>query len=211
MHPRGVTTVLTADIENKGVAWNMQSNEGFIDQSPDALRLSVVEGDLDRAQFTCLEGGTFEQWGVCVDATVIGASHVVSFSTGSFLLNEVFACAGLNGIPSWTLSELIGLSVERQLPGMCYEFTARHIEWRDTEPPEVAVLSDAAMRSRRAGGIGVVQDFPAGSLPVTPKTILVGYASRERRGIVMETAHSYPTRGLILSRSELFYSPRRTA
>lgn len=184
----------------------MQSTEGFIDQSPDALRLSVVEGDLDRTQFTCLEGGIFAHLGVRIDATVIGASHIVSFVTDTFRLNEVFACAGLNGVSSWTLGQLIGHSVERQLPGMRYEFTARHVEWGETEPSEVAALSDAALCSKEAGGIGVIQDFPIGSLPVTPKTILVGYASRERRGIVMETAHSYPTQGLVLSRSELFYS-----
>lgn len=184
----------------------MQSNEDFIDQSPDALRLSIVEGTLDRTTFTHLGSGIFAYLGVQVDATVIGASHIVSFKTDTFLLNEVFACVGLSGVSSWTLDDLVSQPLERQLPGMHYEFTARHVAWGDTEPSEVATLSDAAQRSKETGGIGVVQDFPVGSFSVTPKTILVGYASQDRQGVVMETVHSYPTQGLVLSRSELFYT-----
>lgn len=180
----------------------MHPDEGFIDQSPGALRLTVVEGNLDRRQFTLLKGGMFEHEGVRVEATVIGASHILSFETGLFAWHEVFACVEVTSVPHWTLPQLLAYPVERQLPGMRYEFAARLIAAPDGEPAELQrLIRDADCPET---GIGVVQDFPRGTLPVTPKTVIV--CNGDDQGVAVETAHFYPGEGLVLSRSSLRFT-----
>ena len=50
----------------------------YKDQSSDELRLNLLCGDLDLGQFTVLRSGSIALPGVSVDASVIGASHVVN-------------------------------------------------------------------------------------------------------------------------------------
>lgn len=186
----------------------MHPETGYIDQHPDALRLTLVEGSLDRRQFHLLAGETARFAGVRVEATVIGASHIVTLDAGPFVLHEVFACVGLKDVASWTLDELVAAPVERQFPGMHYEFTARRVLWQDPEPPELVSIVAAAHRDQTVHtAFGVVQDFPAGNLLVTPKTVIVGSVDEIRQEIVIETAHSYPNvHGLVMSRSTLSYT-----
>lgn len=187
----------------KGVH-SMHSDQVYTDQHPDDLQLTLVEGDLDRSQFQLLAGQTQVLAGVRIEATVIGASHVVSYDTGSFVLHEVFACVGLENVSSWPLKTLVSSPVRRNFPDMTYAFSVRRVPWHNDEPDELHSIVAAAGNHGKNGGIGVVQDFPRGDAPATPKTVIVGYEDPRHRRIVIETAHSYPNvPGLVLSRSVL--------
>lgn len=179
----------------------------YVDQSPDALQLTLTEGDLDRTQFHLLSQQDCEFGGVKVSAAVIGASHVISYDTGAFTLHEIFACAGLEEVSSWPLSQLTASPVVRQYPGFRYEFEAQVVGWSDPEPDVVAELVEEATHLHAADGVGLVVDFPQGDLLVSPKTIVFGETLPGNNGVVFITAHSYPNvRGLVLSRSTLQYT-----
>lgn len=179
-------------------------SQGFIDQNPDALRLTLIEGSLDRDQFTQLASSTRTISGIRIDATVIGASHVISASFGVLEFHEVFACVGVPGRESQTVGDLIGAPVKRKLPGASYEFAARYVPWQDPEPDELVELV-ALAREHESAQVGIVQEFERGPFLVDPKTVIVIY-SDENGNVVIETAHSYPESGLVLSRSTVTHT-----
>lgn len=173
----------------------------FVDQHPEALELTVGQGNLDSSQFHVVMDGFQLITGIQIRMAVIGASHFVVFDAGSFVWHEVFACTQVAGEPSLPLNELITAPVERQLTGYRYEFVTRCVNWQDAEPPELTNLINGAMRPQ---GIGLHVEFPAGDLPAVPKTVVVGYASEDQQGAVIETAHSYPNvKWVVFSRSTL--------
>lgn len=173
--------------------------QGFIDQSPHELRLTLVDGGLDHNQFTILSCSARSISKLRVSAQVIGASHVISVQTPRFKFHEVFACMSIPGHESRALDKLTGSPVEHELPGVRYEFTARSIPWQDPEPAELVEIV-ALARELRSTQIGLVYEFNRGPFSVHPKTVIAVYGG-ENGNLVIETAHSYPTSGLVLSRS----------
>ena len=181
----------------------MHPQIGYTDLHPDALRLTLVEGDLDRDRFHVFADDEVVIAGIRIRATIIGSSHVVTYRTGSFALHEIFACEELPDVSSWTVSQLTCAPVQRQLPGVHYEFSISSVAWSDPEPGALAVIAASAQQPV-AGSLGVIQDFPQGELNVTPKTVIVGNPDITGQRVVIETAHSYPNDcALIMSRTVL--------
>lgn len=176
----------------------------FTDQSPTALRLALVEGDFDQTQFPQLVSNTFKHEGIVVEATIIGASHMVSFRTADFEFHEVFACETPEKVSSRPLEDLAGGPiVERFFPNMRYSFIAGRYEWQYPEPQSVLAIAGAA-RDNSSEGIGLVFDFPAGGLVAVPKTVVNIWPCPD--GILASTLHSYPEQGYVLSLSALLYT-----
>lgn len=148
--------------------------------------------------------------GLYVNAAVIGASHIITYSTADWQVTEVFACAPVPNTAFRTLDELTASPVRLQ-PGRggCYEIAIRRVTWEDPEPPDLIALVEAARSSDHAPNrFGLVQEFPTRDLSAIPKTVIFGYAD-EDRGVVIETAHSYPNvRGLVMSRTTLHHTTR---
>lgn len=185
----------------------VHSDTPYIDQSPEALRLTLVEGNLDRTPFHLLSEKDCELGGVNISAAVIGASHIVSYTTEAFTLHEIFACVGLETLPYWPLAELKEMTVVRKFPGFSYEFRAESVDWVDPQPSTIDSMERTAARLAAKGSVGLVVDFPRGESLVTPKTIVLGDISKDGRGVTFTTAHSYPNvRGLVISRSTLQYT-----
>lgn len=179
----------------------------YIDQSPEALRLTIIEGELDRTQFHLLSEQDCELAGVAVSAAVIGASHVVTYDTGAFKLHEIFACVSLEDGSYWSFDTLTRTQITYKYPDYRYEFHIEKIPWDDHEPATIAELERKAAMLRATNGIGLVVDFPRGDLDITPKTIVLGQASEDGREVIFTTAHSYPNvRGLVISHSTLQYT-----
>lgn len=145
--------------------------------------------------------------GLHLSAAVIGASHIITYSTADWQATEVFACVPVGDLVPWTLDELIDSPIRRKLGSSSYEFTVRRVPWEDPEPAELVRLVAAARSSDRASDrFGLVQEFPTRDLSVIPKTVIFGYV--EGRRVVIETAHSYPNvRGLVMSRTYLHHTP----
>ncbi|HEX6258514.1 MAG TPA: DUF2617 family protein [Candidatus Saccharimonadales bacterium] len=181
-----------------------QRSDVYIDQSPDELCLNLVEGAIDPSLFTTLGEAEGRFSDIQCKATVIGASHIVTFAFGPFVLNEVFACMELPAGASSVTKPIdeIGDVVLKGLPGLAYSFNAQQVPWPGQEPPELLGL-EAFASVQSPISFGVVEAFPQGDLPAVPKTIIVGYEHPVARGIVIETAHSYPGQGVVFSRSQL--------
>jgi hypothetical protein len=163
----------------------------------------LVEGGLNRTQFQLLSEQKLQIPGIHVTAAVIGASHIVTYDAGAVQLHEIFACVGVNNVPSRSLSELRGISVHHY-PGLRYEFKAHKVKWSDPEPRILSVMIRQAAQLRDNGGIGLVVDFPSGGHAVIPKTIVLGQKSMGGTKVTFTTAHSYPNvRGLVISQSSL--------
>lgn len=173
---------------------------GYIDQTPRTLALSLTTDRVDRKEFAVFARKTQQIAGLRVDAAVIGASHIISYSAFGREFTEIFACVGLPGVAPLGLDQ-IKAPIRRQLGWADYSFTANVVCWDDPEPNRLVDLV-ALANSRANSELGIVQEFPQGSLPVTPKTVIVGYARDD--SLVISTAHSYPNvRGLVLSQTTI--------
>ncbi len=189
----------------------MHSTDHYIDQSPEALRLSLVEGQIDMEAFHVYSTRTLQCGSLTITARIIGASHVISYGVDRHELHEALACVDLRpGSDScWTSIsryrwEGLFQPIERRTARYSYRFGARSIPWSDPEPVEIDHLLNPLGPPRSGDGFGLVQHFPRGEHPATPKTIIVGHYDNERGVAVIETAHSYPNvRGLVMSRTEL--------
>lgn len=169
---------------------------GFIDQDPDALRLTLIEGGLDFGQFTHYASNAKRIAGVWVGAVVIGASHIISIFPNTFTFHEVFACVGVPNYNSTELSSLLVKSpLEQSFHGAHYQFSARKIAWSGSEPHELQAIIERA--NDPSTPIGLVQEFPQETLPAIPKTVITVYPVNG--GIGFETAHSYPGDGVVVS------------
>lgn len=180
---------------------------GYIDQDPSALRLSLVNGPLDKDVFSRYADCTYQHGNLHVNATVIGASHIVSIQVGDRQLHEVLACVSLDSVPHRRLDELVGAPVQRELLDMhmFYEFVVQHIAWDGPEPPELVALVHAANNCGDKDAFGAVQEFPGIEGLATPKTVIYGCSVGDV-GLVVKTAHSYPSTGsLVLSLTRLTY------
>lgn len=170
----------------------MHPNTGYVDQDPSALRLSLIEGEFDLTRLTTYATCTTKIAGIGVTATVIGASHIVALDVEGHLIHEMFACVSPPEYTSWTLEELKHRAIRLTPHGVVsYEFSVQDKDWQGSEPPELTRLINAADRAADRGEIGLVQEFPANNLAVTPKTVIHCRADGDGR-VNIETAHSYP-------------------
>ena len=138
-------------LQVKGGAF-MHSDTPYIDQSPEALSLTVTEGALDRTQFHLLSVQDCKLAGVAISAAVIGASHIVTYDTGIFRLHEIFACVGLENVSCWSLADLVRAPVVREYPGFTYTFEAEVVAWDDPEPTVLTDMIQQAAMLRESGG-----------------------------------------------------------
>lgn len=176
--------------------------EGYIDQDPKALRLTVINGEFDPTPYSVYATQQCQAEGIRITARVIGAGHVISCDTGLFQLHELFACVGLDGVPCAWLDQLNGRTVMEKLPAWKYTFQARTVPWHDVEPMDLTDLIEFVDLLDHPAAIGLVQEFPRGQLEYTPKTVIVISING---GVVIETAHSYPSvKGLVMTRSVLY-------
>lgn len=176
----------------------------YIDQDPEALRLTLVNGRLDTTPFHAFAQQKLSLGGIEIEATIIGASHVMRFEAGPLTLHEIFACTALDGVSSWPLSLLKGEPVQCRFPGFTYQFSVNCLPWSDPEPSDLQQLAETA-HNQKEDSLGLIQEFPQDDeIVVTPKTVIVGSADDCGYRVVITTAHSYPkVRGLVISQSVL--------
>lgn len=186
------------------------TNDHYVDQSPDALMRTEVEGDLDLEQFDVLREGSFRPLlrDVSVRARIIGASHVLSFDINGdapLQFHEIVACVGVREAKGALLSDSMGLRMTRKVGSKLYTFTAESAPWEGGEPNKLQMLLSVAEHATNFGGVGFVHEFPSGELPETPKTVILAGTSSNDDAIAISTAHSYPGQGVVFTRTTLRY------
>ena len=197
----------------------------YKDQSAGELRLHVMTGRLDVCLFPALATARLERDGLCVQAHVIGASHVIHVADtpaapDSESLTEVVACgplsAGVETAFSGWLKDMAA-SVELQLSAqMHYRFTASSTDRQDGLPRFLALKQRIAEDPPPAASLGLDYSFPdafperssassreisSEALPTTgtaPRTLISVTLDAQKRRVTVETAHSYPNEGTIV-------------
>jgi len=163
----------------------------YVEQRPSDIRLSLVNGLFDPEQLTIYESksATFLNGHLQVTASIIGASHVLSFRD----FHEVFACTELPDTPCYTLDELEDLPIRRSVPGVQYGFEAKQIKWSANQPKEL----DNLVWLAQTLPFGLICEFEKGTLAVTPITVIVGFEENDQ--LVFLTGHAYPGHALVLT------------
>jgi len=205
----------------------------YVDQSAYGLRLNIIEGEeLDLEQFNLLASESIETPLVRIQASIIGASHLIRYKIGDgFFLNEVFACIdvatdnrrayygplkNIQGIVDLRFpSEAVGAAMAR------YKFQSHLIKWGKAGEEAAGVLETMAREAKSKSAqrrllthgvhdVGLIFQFPQESQPYPPKTIVWVRLDEGRSMIKVETLHSYPNEGnLVFTNTELFYSLRK--
>lgn len=197
----------------------------YKNQSAGELRLHVVAGRPDARRFPALATARLERERLCVQAHVIGASHVIHVSDtpaapDSESLTEVVACgplsAGVDTAFSGWLKDMAA-AVELQLSSrLHYRFTASSTDRQDGLPRFLTLKQRIAEDRPPAASLGLDYSFPdalperssvssremrSEALPTTgtaPRTLISVTLDARKRQVTVETAHSYPNEGTIV-------------
>ena len=197
----------------------------YKEQSAGELRLHVVAGWLDVARFPPLATARLERNGLCVQASVIGASHVIRIADArtdapTGWVTEIVACGTLPADISPTFSgwlKDISPAVELQLsPRLRYCFASFRTDRRSGLPRFQALEQRIAEDSPPTSDLGLDYSFPeryseppSGSFqesaseapPKTgtaPRTLVSVALDPPARRVTIETAHSYPNEATIV-------------
>ena len=197
----------------------------YKDQSAGELRLHVVADRLDVRRFLPLATARLERDGLCVQAHVIGASHVIHVADtpaapDSESLTEVVACGPLSAGVDTAFSDWLkdmAAAVELQLSSrLHYRFTTSSTNRHDGLPRFLTLKQRIAEDSPSAASLGLDYSFPdalperssassreisSEALPTTgtaPRTLISVTLDAQKRLVTVETAHSYPNEGTIV-------------
>ena len=173
---------------------------GYVDQSASRLALTVVEGAVDMRQFTVLRAATLHAGPLAVTASIIGASHVLAFSTPGRTVTEVFACAGARSAATPLVIAPLAHLMDRD---MC--FVLGDVEYRfQARMGELADVQHAKARlARRQRGIALAFTFPHRTRDEEPPETIVT-VRRAAGGFVAETVHGYRQEGCFVLTSSTF-------
>ena len=182
------------------------ANIEYVDQSASGLALNLVDGVVADSAFTIFREGTVRRRDVTIRAAIIGASHVLSFTTPGAVLTEMFACTdalgGTNRILFGPIGDLLEATTELTFAdGRRYRFNASL-----AAPAAAARLRTRSTRGRHA--LRLAFKFPKRrDRRATPETI-VSITSGPHR-VLTETAHCYPDEEkTVITSSELTWGRR---
>jgi hypothetical protein len=193
----------------------------YRDQSAEDLRLNLIDGEVDLAQFRTHERACLACDWIAIDARIIGASHAMrmELSDGT-RFHEILACGPVSApAPALYSDRVLSRSgpIELELgEGIGYRFEAEDV----SATVGAARLSDLSTRVREAEGArpaarawGLRFDFPssparvddAGAEPAC--TLAWLRISEDMARIEVETAHSYPNEARIVFSSTRLSRP----
>ena len=177
----------------------MNSGLIYTDQSASDLRLSVVGGNIDYAQFHVVGQAFHECSGLLLEARIIGASHVLTFSYAGTTLTEVLACMQIKETDMLYSSYLkdMGDSAEfvfqGESHGLAYSFTSELIDLR-MKSQEILDFREDIVSGRRPG---LAYEFPSNdNYGVKPMTLIAANSEDDVPCFKVETGHVYPQEGL---------------
>ena len=174
----------------------------YIDQSALGLRLDIIEGNLDKEQFNILDKGMLIKSNLILNAAVIGASHILTFSNSHIVFHEVFACKDEDELQTNSRRIFFG-SLGKVGDGLnldfggyiLYMFKSQLFSWADGE----FFLTDIEKLARtgdKANCLGLIYEFPHEKFEPVAKTIV--FAKIKKQGMDISTVHSYPNEGNIV-------------
>jgi hypothetical protein len=177
-----------------------QPEVDYVDQSASGLALTVFEGTVDMRQFSVLRAATLHAGPLAVRAAIIGASHVLSFSTPGRTVTEVFACAGARSEATPLVMAPLAHLMDRDtcvvLGDVEYRFQTRLGGLADVQRVKTGL-------ARRPREIALAFTFPHRTRDDEPPETIVT-VRRAGAGFVAETAHGYRQEGCFVVTSSTF-------
>ncbi|OGZ10445.1 MAG: hypothetical protein A3D67_03545 [Candidatus Lloydbacteria bacterium RIFCSPHIGHO2_02_FULL_51_22] len=187
----------------------------YVDQSARDLRLCISQDPVTLGGDVCLFKDISDNPipGVRIRLGIIGASHFFSFQIGKgFVFTEMLACVepphrkGESTIrislPACTEGEK-GYPLSFSFPPFRYSFHGCIVRATPESLKKVAMLKGKIEQTDNAPVMGLAHDFSSALLerpPFPPETLLF-FSRSGMHSLHLETAHTYPNEGLVVSTS----------
>ena len=178
----------------------------YKDQSAAELRLHVLAGRVDFQHFGPLATVRLEQPRFRVQASIIGASHIVHIAYDNTQhVSEILACTDMPPALQPAFSDwIVNLThpVALQLtPALHYHFTAHRTDSRRGQPAFQALaqrIVQARTDTALSSSIGLDYSFPATPRGPAPQTLVWVMLDKPSQRVTVKTAHSYPNEDTII-------------
>lgn len=183
-------------------------NVDYQDQSAFGLMLNVIEGDIDKEQFDLRTNNKIIMPNFNIEASIIGASHIISFVCPRLVFHEVFACCDVHTHARRAffgpLEKVMGKQHLVFGDFISYEFNAELVAWKRGQKKLAQLENQINTKGgkKKEGQIGVEYCFAEGSDGITPKTIILVEAGESF--VSIETLHSYPNEmNLVFTKTDI--------
>ena len=178
----------------------------YKDQSAAELRLHVLADRVDFQRFRPLATVRLEQPQFQVQASIIGASHIVHIAYDNTQhVSEILACTDMPPALQPTFSDwIVNLThpVDLQLTqALHYHFTAHRTDSRHGQPAFQALVQriiQARTDTALSSSIGLDYSFPATPRGPAPQTLVWLMLDKPSQRVTVKTAHSYPNEETII-------------
>ena len=178
----------------------------YKDQSAAELRLHVLADRVDFQHFRPLATVRLEQPQFQVQASIIGASHIIHIAYDNTQhVSEILACTDMPPALQPAFSDwIVNLThpVDLQLtPALHYHFTAHRTDSRRGQPAFQALaqrIVQARTDTALSSSIGLDYSFPATSRGPAPQTLVWLMLDKPSQRVTVKTAHSYPNEDTII-------------
>ena len=178
----------------------------YKDQSAAELRLHVLADRVDFQHFRPLATVRLEQPQFQVQASIIGASHIIHIAYDNTQhVSEILACTDIPSTLQPAFSDwIVNLThpVDLQLtPALHYHFTAHRTDSRRGQPAFQALaqrIVQARTDTALSSSIGLDYSFPATPRGPAPQTLVWVMLDKPSQRVTVKTAHSYPNEETII-------------
>ena len=178
----------------------------YKDQSAAELRLHVLADRVDFQHFRPLATVRLEQPQFQVQASIIGASHIIHIAYDNTQhVSEILACTDIPSTLQPAFSDwIVNLThpVDLQLtPALHYHFTAHRTDSRRGQPAFQALaqrIVQARTDTALSSSIGLDYSFPATPRGPAPQTLVWLMLDKPSQRVTVKTAHSYPNEDTII-------------
>ena len=178
----------------------------YKDQSAAELRLHVLADRVDFQHFRPLATVRLEQPRFQVQASIIGASHIVHIAyDNTYHVCEILACTDIPPALQPTFSDwIVNLTrpIDLQLtPALHYHFAARRTDSQHGQSAFRALaqhIVQSGADTARSSSAGLNYSFPATPRGPAPQTLVWVILDKPGQRVTIKTAHSYPNEGAII-------------
>ncbi len=178
----------------------------YKDQSAAELRLHVVGDRVDFQHFRPLATVRLEQPRFQVQASIIGASHIVHIAYDNTQhVCEILACTDIPPALQPAFSDWI-VNLDRPIdlqltPALHYHFEAQRTDSRRGQPAFRALaqhIVQAGTDTPLSASAGLDYSFPATPRGPAPQTLVWVMLDKPSQRVTLKTAHSYPNEDTII-------------
>ena len=178
----------------------------YKDQSAAELRLHVLAGRVDFQHFRPLATVRLEQPRFQVQASIIGASHIIHIAyDNTHHVSEILACTDIPPALQPAFSDwIVDLAhpIDLQLtPTLHYHFAAQRTDSQRGLPAFQALaqrIVQASADTTLSSSVGLDYSFPATPRGPAPQTLVWVMLDKPHQHVTLKTAHSYPNEDTII-------------